>query len=106
VTKEEIIGMLRAVEAWRSDHDLHADFRTWESWYKHISDRITKVAGVRVDVKGPVRGGPFPTLNISWDPNQIGLTAGEVGRLLLAGQPRIMTQAEGEGHGLYCARLH
>jgi D-glucosaminate-6-phosphate ammonia-lyase len=98
VTKEEIIGMLRAVEAWRSDHDLNAEFRTWESWYTRISDRITKVAGVRTEVNGPVRGGPFPTLNISWDPDQIGLTAGEVGRLMLEGEPRIMTQAEGDGH--------
>jgi len=98
VTKEEVIGMLRAVEAWRSDHDLQADFRTWESWYAHISGQISKVAGVRAEVKGPIRGGPFPTLNISWDPAQVGLTAGEVGRLLLEGEPRIMTQAEGEGH--------
>ena len=98
VTKEEVIGMLRAVEAWRTDRDLAADFRTWESWYAHISDRITKVAGVRTEVKGPVRGGPFPVLNILWDPAKVGLTAGEVGRLLLDGEPRIMTQAEGEGH--------
>jgi L-seryl-tRNA(Ser) seleniumtransferase len=99
VTKEEVIGMLRAVEAWRSDHDLAVDFRAWESWYADITDRITKVAGVRAEVSGPVRGGPFPTLNISWDPAQIGLTAGEVGRVLLEGEPRIMTHAEGEGHG-------
>jgi D-glucosaminate-6-phosphate ammonia-lyase len=98
VTKEEVIGVLRAVEAWRSDRDLAADFRTWESWYAHISDRITRVAGVRTEVKGPVRGGPFPVLNILWDSAKVGLTAGEVGRLLLDGQPRIMTQAEGEGH--------
>jgi L-seryl-tRNA(Ser) seleniumtransferase len=98
VTKEEIIGMLRAVEAWRSDYDLAADFRTWESWYAHIADRITKVAGVRAQLNGPVRGGPFPTLSISWEAARIGLTAGEVGRLLLEGEPRIMTQAEGEGH--------
>ncbi len=98
VTKEEIIGVLRAVEAWRSDHDLAADFRTWESWYAHISDRITKVSGVRTELKGPIRGGPFPVLNIIWDSAQVGLTAGEVGRLLLDGEPRIMTQAEGEGH--------
>ena len=31
VTKEEIVGMLRAVEAWRTDHDLAADFEKWES---------------------------------------------------------------------------
>jgi hypothetical protein len=90
--------VLRAVEAWRSDRDLAADFRTWESWYAHISDRITKVAGVRTEVKGPIRGGPFPVLNILWDSAKVGLTAGEVGRLLLDGEPRIMTQAEGEGH--------
>jgi L-seryl-tRNA(Ser) seleniumtransferase len=98
ITKEEIVGVLRAVEASRSDHDLAADFRTWESWYAHISDRITKVAGVRTEVKGPIRGGPFPVLSILWDPARIGLTAGEVGRLLLDGEPRIMTQAEGDGH--------
>jgi hypothetical protein len=31
VTKEEIVGMLRAVEAWRTDHDLQADFEKWKS---------------------------------------------------------------------------
>lgn len=98
VSKEEIVGMLRAVEAWRTDHNLQADFRTWESWYAHISDRITKVAGVQAKVQGPIRGGPFPTLNISWDPAQVGLTAGEVGRLMREGEPPIVTQAEGESH--------
>lgn len=49
-------------------------------------------------MQGPVRGGPFPALNISWDPSQVTLTAGEVGRLLLDGEPRIMTHASGEGH--------
>jgi L-seryl-tRNA(Ser) seleniumtransferase len=98
VTKEEIVGILRAVEAWRTDHDLQQDFRTWESWYAHISERITKVAGVHAEVNGPIRGGPFPTLNISWDPDRVGLTAGELGRLMLEGEPAIQTQAEGEGH--------
>jgi D-glucosaminate-6-phosphate ammonia-lyase len=28
-----------------------------------------------------------------WDPNKIGLTAGEVGKMLLEGEPRIMTHA-------------
>jgi L-seryl-tRNA(Ser) seleniumtransferase len=98
VTKEEIVGMLRAVEVWHSRKDLASDFRTWESWYGHISDRIRRVAGVRTEVIGPVRGGPFPVLNISWDPAQIGLTASELGHMLRDGEPPIMTQAEGEGH--------
>ena len=98
VTKEEVIGMLCAVEAWRTGHDLQADFQTWKSWYAYISERASKVPGVRTEVQGPMRGGPFPTLSISWDPAQVNLTAGEVGRLLLSGEPRIMTQAAGEGH--------
>jgi hypothetical protein len=98
VTKEEVIGMVRAVEAWRTDHDLQADFQMWKSWHAIISDRISTVPGVRAVVQGPVRGGPFPTLDISWDLSQVRLTAGEVGRLLLAGKPRNMTQAAGESH--------
>jgi D-glucosaminate-6-phosphate ammonia-lyase len=98
VTKEEIVGMLRAVEAWRTDHDLQADFEKWKSWHSHIAGRITEVPGVQAEAQGPIRGGPFPTLKISWDPERIALTAGEVGRLLLNGEPRIMTQAAGESH--------
>jgi D-glucosaminate-6-phosphate ammonia-lyase len=90
--------MLRAVEVWRGGRDLMADFREWESWYAELSQQITKTPGVRTQVHGPARGGPFPTLSVSWDPATIGLTAHEVGKLLLDGEPRIMTHAAGEGH--------
>ena len=98
VSKEEIVGMLRAVEVWRSGRDIQADFREWTSWYEYITERITRVPGVRAEVRGPVRGGPFPTLSVSWDAGIIGLKAGEVGAQLLSGKPRIMSHAEGEGH--------
>ncbi len=98
VTKEEIMGMLAAVEVWRSGRELDADFQEWKRWYAHISERITKVDGVNTKDIPPVRGGPFPTLSVSWDMQKIGITAGDVGRKLLAGEPRIMTHAEGEGN--------
>ncbi len=98
VSKEAIVGMLRAVEIWRTERDIQADFREWESWYAEISAVITRVPGVQAEVQEPVRGGPFPVLNVSWDPEKIGLTARQVGRMLLDGDPRIMTHAEGEGH--------
>jgi L-seryl-tRNA(Ser) seleniumtransferase len=100
VSKEEVCGMLRAVEIWRTGRDVQADFREWESWYTEMTAEVTKVAGVQTKVRGPARGGPFPVLNVSWDPDQIALTSGEVGRLLLEGEPRIMTHGEGEGHQL------
>jgi hypothetical protein len=32
-------------------------------------------------------------MKVIWDPNKIGLTAGEIGKMLLEGEPRIMTHA-------------
>jgi L-seryl-tRNA(Ser) seleniumtransferase len=98
VSKEEVVGMAVAVESFVTRRDLKAEFREWESWYAAISERITQVPGVRTQVRGPARGGPFPALIVSWDPARIGLTAGEVGRLLLEGEPRIMSHASGDGH--------
>jgi uncharacterized pyridoxal phosphate-dependent enzyme len=99
VTKEEIAGMLAAVEVWRaSGRDIEADFREWKGWYAHIADRITKVPGVSAVDHPPIRGGPFPTLFVSWDTHKVAMTAGEVGRKLLAGEPRIMTHASGDGN--------
>src|SRR3984893_6663101 len=98
VSKEEIVGMLAAVETWRTRLDVQTQFREWESWYAHITEQLTKVPGVRTQMRGPARGGPFPTLEVDWDPNKIGLTAGELGRMLLDGEPRIMSHAQGSGH--------
>lgn len=98
VSKEEVVGMVVAVETFVTKRDIQSEFREWESWYAHISERITQVPGVKTQVNGPVRGGPFPTLSISWDPAQVGLTAGEVGRQLLDGEPRIMSHASGNGY--------
>jgi uncharacterized pyridoxal phosphate-dependent enzyme len=97
VTKEEIVGTLAAVEVWRGGRNIEADFEEWKGWYAHIAGRIAKVPGVSAEVVPPVRGGPFPTLRVSWDKKKIKLTAGEVGRKMLEGDPRIMTQAAGEG---------
>ncbi len=100
VSKEEVCGMLRAVEVWRSGREVTTDFKEWESWYADIIGEISKVPGVSGKVRPPQRGGPFPTLTVAWDPKRIALTSGEVGKLLLDGEPRIMTHAAGETHDL------
>ena len=47
VSKEEIVGMVVAVETFVNKRDIQAEFREWESWYAHISERITQVPGVK-----------------------------------------------------------
>jgi L-seryl-tRNA(Ser) seleniumtransferase len=98
VSKEEIAGMVTAVEVWVNERNLEAEYEEWKGWYKHISDKITQVAGVKTEVQAPSRGGPFPTLQIEWDPQRIGLTAGELHDILIAGDPAIQTHASGGGH--------
>ena len=98
VGKEEIMGMLAAVEVWAGKRDIRAEYREWESWYAFISEAITTVSGVRAKVAPPAGASPFPVLNVEWDPEKIGMTAGELGRLLLEGEPRIMSHAEGAGY--------
>jgi D-glucosaminate-6-phosphate ammonia-lyase len=97
VGKEEIMGMLAAVEAWKK-LDLEGEYKRWESWYRVIGDRIEKIAGVSTRILPPKGASPFPVMEVAWDPKKVALTAGEVGRMLLEGEPRIMSHAEGEGH--------
>ncbi len=98
VSKEEIVGMVAAVEVWVTKRELDKEYAEWEGWYRHISETITRVDGVSAAVEPPSRGGPFPTLKISWDPGKIGLTAGQLHDLLLDGEPAIQTHAAGDGH--------
>ena len=97
VSKEEIVGAVTAVEAWMT-RDLAAEYREWERWYAHISERVIQVRGVSASVHPPSRGGPFPTLLIEWDPEQIAFTAGELNAILRKGRPGIATHAAGDGH--------
>jgi L-seryl-tRNA(Ser) seleniumtransferase len=97
VGKEEIMGMLAAVEAWVKTRDLQQEYRQWESWLSEISQVITRVPGVRTEMRPPAGASPFPVMNVALDPDKIGLTAGELYELLAGGEPRIMSHASGEG---------
>jgi D-glucosaminate-6-phosphate ammonia-lyase len=98
VGKEEIMGMLAAVEVWRHKYDLQAEYQKWETWYAHISKVVTQVPGVQTQVKPPAGASPFPVMEVAWDPQRIGVAAEEVGRSLREGEPRIVSHAEGDGH--------
>jgi uncharacterized pyridoxal phosphate-dependent enzyme len=89
VGKEEIMGMLAAVEMWvKRDHD--AEWKTWETWLAHISDQVTKVPGVTTAVLQPEDlSNHAPMLEIKWDGDKVGITGREVEKLMLDGKPRI-----------------
>jgi L-seryl-tRNA(Ser) seleniumtransferase len=89
VGKEEIMGMLAAVEMWvKRDHP--AEWKTWEAWLGHISDSVSKVPTVRTEVLQPDGlSNHAPRLRISWDAARTGIAGEELEKLLWDTEPRI-----------------
>lgn len=90
VGKEEIMGMLAAVEAWvKRDHA--AEWKTWESWLDEITAAVTRVNGVTTKVLQPDSlSNRSPRLLIAWDGAKLGITGTEAERILYEGDPRIV----------------
>ena len=89
VGKEEIMGMLAAVEVWvKRDHQ--AEWNLWESWLNAIGAHVTTIKGVTTEIMQPEDlSNHAPTLRIHWDGAALGITGKEVEELLLNGHPRI-----------------
>ena len=90
VGKEEIMGMLAAVEAWKK-RDHEAEWKQWLSSLNHISEKVSSVKGVTTEVVQP-RGlsNKTPSLRIRWDGAAVGITGSEVAKQLLDNEPRIV----------------
>lgn len=97
VGKEEIMGMLAAVEMWvKRDHD--AEWKMWKGWLDQIATQVKKVDGVTAVIAQPREGlsNRTPQLNIKWDGAKLGITGTEVHKLLTDTEPRIIL-ASGNG---------
>jgi uncharacterized pyridoxal phosphate-dependent enzyme len=95
VGREEIMGMLTAVEMWwKRDHT--AEQRKWESRLHIIATALDKIPGVTTEVKQPAgRSNPSPDLYVKWDQGTIPLTGYDVENLLWAGSPGIAVSGAG-----------
>lgn len=91
VGKEEIMGMLAAVEMWiKRDHP--AEWKEWEARLGHIAGRAEKVAGVTSKITQPSAdlSNRSPRLTLQWDGAALGITGTELSKVLLDTEPRIV----------------
>jgi uncharacterized pyridoxal phosphate-dependent enzyme len=88
--KEEIIGMLAALEGWfHRDHE--AEWREWNSWLAAIQEQVCRVPGVSATVIQPEDlSNHAPQLRLAWDSTKLGITGNEAKALIENGTPRIM----------------
>jgi uncharacterized pyridoxal phosphate-dependent enzyme len=88
VGKEEIIGILTAVETWFKT-DLNALNREWNARVERIATLVKTVPGVETEISIPTDGNRYPTLYISWDQEKWGYTIKDCVQALRSGDPVI-----------------
>lgn len=94
VGKEEIIGMVKAIELYlKEDHE--ALNKEWQDRLEYISNRITKVPGVTTSYFMPDIANHVPHMSITWD-SRVKITPKEVSEALKDGEPSII-MGGGEG---------
>lgn len=91
VGREEIVGMLVAVESWVArDHD--AEWKQWIARCEHVAARVSKVPGVTATVQrepDATLSNRSPRVTLRWNAQKLGITGAEAATLLYNGEPRI-----------------
>jgi L-seryl-tRNA(Ser) seleniumtransferase len=94
VGKEEIIGMVKALELYlKEDHDALA--REWQDRLERISRELTKVPGVSTSFFVPDIANHVPHMRIAWD-SRVSVDPKQVSKLLRESKPAIVIGG-GEG---------
>ena len=88
--KEEIMGMLAAVEMWtKRDHE--AEWKQWEEWNDTIGKSAAHVDGVTFSILQPEDlSNNAPQIKLKWDGEKLGIGGQEEEKILLDGEPRII----------------
>ncbi|MGH9161056.1 MAG: aminotransferase class V-fold PLP-dependent enzyme, partial [Vicinamibacteraceae bacterium] len=100
VGREEIVGMLVAVESWvKRDHD--AEWQGWIARAEHIASAVSNLPGVTALVRREPggRSNRSPRVAIRWDSAALGITGAEAADILDTTEPRIALGGGGGGGG-------
>ena len=94
VGKEEIIGMVKAVELYLKE-DHNALEKEWQDRLERISRELTKIPGVSTSFFVPDIANHVPHMNITWD-SRVPMEPKQVSKLLRNSKPSIVIGG-GEG---------
>jgi L-seryl-tRNA(Ser) seleniumtransferase len=103
VGKEEIIGILAAIEYW-SQADLAALNREWQGRVERIEKLVQTVPGVTTSIMTPKEENSYPTLTVKWDSERFGLTVDQCAQQLREGEPRIEVLTNNNPSGVPAVR--
>ncbi len=96
--KEEIMGLLAAVDLWINGRDHDAEWKEWLRRFEYITEQFSPIPSVKTEVVNPtMRSNDAPRLSITWDQVNVKITPGEVAKQLDEGEPRIQMPAGRNG---------
>ena len=90
VSKEDIIGVLTAVEHWFEERDHAAERQQWYDDLEIIAERIGAVHGAGAEIIEPSGVDRVPRLRVFWDRWQYPFDGLALRQHVLEGEPRIM----------------
>ena len=89
VGKEEIVGLLTAVEL-ALKRDEEGERRRQEAMLKRVAEHLADVATVKTGFITNLDYSHSPRLSIQWDEKKLGMTAADVNNRLKSGEPSIV----------------
>src|SRR5713101_738963 len=90
VSKEDIIGVIAALEVWFEGRDPGAERQKWYDDCAMIAERLGRIDGVRGEVLEPEGVDRVPRLKIVWDQGRFPLDGAALREAVLDGEPRVM----------------
>ena len=90
VSKEDIIGVLAALEHWFEGRDPAAERARWDADCAVIARRVGQIPGAVSEVAEPAGIDRVPRLKITWDRERYPLDGLTLRQRLLDGEPRVM----------------
>ncbi|WP_111308330.1 aminotransferase class V-fold PLP-dependent enzyme [Confluentibacter sediminis] len=88
VNKEEIVGMLVAIEDFLN-RDHKKDWELWENQINHIKASVDPIIGLNSKTVVPELANVVPTLHLDWDNKKVKITGDELKEALRKGHPSI-----------------
>jgi uncharacterized pyridoxal phosphate-dependent enzyme len=95
VGKEEIVGMVKALESYLKD-DQEALTKEWQRRLDVVAAHLSKIPSVKTTSFVPDIANHVPHLQIEWDTKRIAIDPGEAQKMLRSSKPSIVV-ASGEG---------
>jgi hypothetical protein len=90
VSKEDVVGVIAALEVWFEARDTTAETRKWYDDCAVIAERLGQFDGVRGEVLEPEGVDRVPRLTIVWERGRFPLDGMGLRQAVLDGEPRIM----------------